>query len=157
MQATVVIPPWCKRSEKRKAAERRGERVEFASGKQSFEHRANARTASTERTVARGHALVAARSKRLTASVPVRVLRPLCGMRACHRRTYGCQLQRLSVRQPPCAGQCIWLWCSVGTLFVTGTACWQSLLDLPAGCELGAAGNPPALHEVFADARWCTS
>ena len=29
-----------------------------------------------------------------------------------------------------------------------------SLLELPAATELGAAGDPPALHELLADARW---
>ena len=43
----------------------------------------NAPTASTERTVARGLASVAARSGRLTASVPTRVLKPnWCGKHA---------------------------------------------------------------------------
>ena len=29
-----------------------------------------------------------------------------------------------------------------------------SLLELPAAAELGAAGDPPALHELLTDARW---
>ena len=28
------------------------------------------------------------------------------------------------------------------------------LLELPPAAELGAAGDPPALHELLADARW---
>ena len=57
----------------------------------------NAPTASTERMVARGHASVAARSNRLTASVPVRVLRPYwCGMHA----SWNCGAKCLASTRP---------------------------------------------------------
>ena len=53
------------------------------------------------------------------------------------------------------AAQAVWVYRWSGILSVAAQRAFAaSLLELPAATELGAAGDPPALHELLADARW---
>ena len=53
------------------------------------------------------------------------------------------------------AAQAAWVYRWSGILSVAAQRAFAaSLLELPAATELGAAGDPPALHELLADARW---
>ena len=52
-------------------------------------------------------------------------------------------------------GQAAWVHRWSGILSVAAQRAFAaSLLELPPAAELGAAGDPPALHELLADARW---
>ena len=53
------------------------------------------------------------------------------------------------------ATQAAWVHRWSGILSVAAQRAFAaSLLELPPAAELGAAGDPPALHELLADARW---
>ena len=53
------------------------------------------------------------------------------------------------------SAQAAWVLCWSGLISVAAQrALATTFLELPLQSELGAAGPPPALHELFADARW---